>query len=67
MRPLPRPGHCYLRCAPGQGVVCAAALLGGSKTTVTLLFPQAGQMRRDSSRDSGKFGQFEYDDAFALA
>jgi hypothetical protein len=32
------------------------ALLGGSNTTVTLRFPQAGHIRRDSSRDSGKFG-----------
>jgi hypothetical protein len=31
-------------------------LLGGSKTTVTRRFPQAGHMRRDSSLESGKFG-----------
>jgi hypothetical protein len=31
-------------------------LLGGSNTTITLRFPQAGHMRRDSKRDSGKFG-----------
>ena len=35
---------------------CAPLLLGGSKTTVTLRLPQAGHMRRASSRDSGKFG-----------
>ena len=35
--------------------ICAA-LLGGSKTTVTLLFPQVGHTRPDSSRDSGKSG-----------
>jgi hypothetical protein len=32
------------------------ALLGGSKTTVTCRFPQAGHMRRDSSRERGKLG-----------
>jgi hypothetical protein len=32
------------------------ALLGGSNTTVTRRFPQAGDMRRVSSGESGKFG-----------
>ena len=31
-------------------------MLGGSKTTVTRRFPQLGYMRRDSGRESGKFG-----------
>jgi hypothetical protein len=31
-------------------------LVGGSKTTVTLRFPQAGHINRDSSLDNGKFG-----------
>jgi hypothetical protein len=35
---------------------CALLLLGGSNTTVTLRFPQAGHMRRVSSLDNGKFG-----------
>jgi hypothetical protein len=32
------------------------ALLGGSNTTVTRRFPQAGPISLDSSRESGKFG-----------
>ena len=31
-------------------------MLGGSKTTVTLRFPQLGRIKRDSSLESGKFG-----------
>jgi hypothetical protein len=33
-----------------------AALDGGSKTTVTCLFPQLGHINLVSSRDSGKLG-----------
>jgi hypothetical protein len=35
--------------------ICAA-LLGGSKSTVTLRLPQAGHIKRPSSLPSGKFG-----------
>ena len=40
----------------GSYSVPTCALLGGSKTTVTRRFPQAGHMRRDSSRERGKLG-----------
>ena len=41
--------------APGYPLP-TCALVGGSKTTVTLRLPQAGHMRRNSSREIGKFG-----------
>jgi hypothetical protein len=38
-----------------EPILSARCAVGGSKTTVTLLFPQAGHISLDSSLESGKF------------
>jgi hypothetical protein len=56
MTPTPQIWKVRLLHQDGYPLLTCAALLGGSKTTITGLFPRLGHMRRDSSRDSGRFG-----------